>query len=68
MLWYGHVLSMNKERIPKKFLNIKPNKNAQEGNKDQDENWIRQMSPRRKEEHGMKLRRSCGKTEIDEKA
>jgi hypothetical protein len=56
---YGHLLSMAKERIPKKVLNMKVRGKYRRRNQ-------RISSQRRKEEHGKILRRdNCGKTEME---
>jgi hypothetical protein len=56
---------MNEERIPKKVLNIKVKRKCPRGIlRPRQEQQVRK-DVTQKEEHRKKLRRSCGKTEMD---
>jgi hypothetical protein len=63
MRWYGHILRMNGDRIPKKVLNMKVYGKCRRGRlKSRQEPQVKK-DVTKKEDHGQKLMSSCGKTD-----
>jgi hypothetical protein len=66
IIFYGHVLRINEDRIPKKILNFKLKGKYPEGRgKSRWEQLVRKYITQRERRIWQKLRRNCRRKEVD---